>query len=323
MPIEFCVQAHARSPAPMARHKLATLAATAPAPCSSLSGEILSAPWIDTGDDVNDADQDRDPSRLAPIPSPTSGAGSADLSTVSDDPKELRTLLDRARERLIFYESYDRIIGENIRRTGELMLESIAVREQARAQAERADAAQAELAARIESSRNEHRALVASLREELDTLQAGIDRLRTRLDASPDEAKPSLASSAPSAPARPQTSPADEHLTKAPPGATAPTTSPLPSPQGEGASEPLRIDVIAQGVTSATTALSLQRFLGKLNGVIGVEAREFAEGILRLQVTAHRPLSGGDLGGWPDGAGLRVSQEQPRILEIELSPNAA
>ena len=298
----------------MARRKLATLAGTASASCSSLSGVLLSAPRNDTGDDVNDAEQDRLPSTLAPIPSPTSGAGSADLSTVSDDPAELRALLDRARERLIFYESYDRIIGENIRRTGELMLESIAVREQAKAQAERADAAQAQLDAQIESSRNEHQALVASLRDELDTLQAGLDRLRKRLDTTPAGARPSSANP----PASPVPPPPE--IT---PEAAASPASPPPASQGEEASEPLRIDVIAQGVTSATTALSLQRFLGKLNGVIGVEAREFAEGILRLQVTAHRPLSGGDLGGWPDGAGLRVSQEQPRILEIELSPNAA
>jgi hypothetical protein len=263
---------------------------------------------------VNDAEQDRLPSTLAPIPSPTSGAGSADLSTVSDDPAELRALLDRARERLIFYESYDRIIGENIRRTGELMLESIAVREQAKAQAERADAAQAQLDAQIESSRNEHQALIASLRDELDTLQAGLDRLRKRLDTTPAGARPSSADP----PASPVLPPPETI-----PEAAASPALPPPTSQGEEASEPLRIDVIAQGVTSATTALSLQRFLGKLNGVIGVEAREFAEGILRLQVTAHRPLSGGDLGGWPDGAGLRVSQEQPRILEIELSPNAA
>ncbi len=263
---------------------------------------------------MNDAEQDRQPSTLTPLPSPTAGAGSADLSTASDDPAELRVLLDRARERLLFYESYDRIIGENIRRTGELMLESIAVREQAKAQAERANATHAALNARIESSRNEHQALVASLRDELDTLQAGLDRLRSRLDASPGDAEP--ASEGPQASPVPSPSEANPEALTTPP-------APPPSARDDEAGEPLRIDVIAQGVASAATALSLQRFLGALKGVIGVEAREFAEGILRLQVTAHRPLSGGDLAGWPDGAGLRVSQEQPRILEIELSPNAA
>jgi hypothetical protein len=99
--------------------------------------------------------------------------------------------------------------------------------------------------------------------------------------------------------------------------------APLPATGDTPMSEPFQIDVIAQGVSSATTALSLQRFLGELDAVIGVEAREFAEGILRLQVTTSRSLSGKDLAGWSDGRGFRVSQEQPRILEIELSPNAA
>ena len=264
---------------------------------------------------MNDADQDRHPSPLTSIPSPTAGAGSDALSTASDDPAELRALLEQARERLIFYESYDRIIGENIRRTGELMLDSIAVREQAKAQAERADAAQSALDARIASSRHEHQALVTSLRDELDTLQAGLDRLRSRLDAVPRDPAPA------SSPARsaPAVAPPEEDTAEEP---ASPPMSPSPSHEPV-TGEPNRIDVIAQGVTSAATALSLQRFLGELEGVIGVEAREFAEGILRLQVTAHRSLSGDDLARWPGGAGLRVSQEQPRLLEVELSPNAA
>lgn len=268
---------------------------------------------------MNHTDQDRHSSPLTPIPSPTTGAGSGDLSAASDDTAELRALLERARERLIFYESYDRIIGENIRRTGELMLESIAVREQAKAQAERADTAQAELDARIASSEREHQALVDSIRDELDTLQAGLDRLRSRLDAVSGDADPP----SPTASAPLETSPAEASSAQDTAEDEASQLSSAPSIQDPVAGNPFPIDVIAQGVGSAATALSLQRFLGELEGVIGVEAREFAEGILRLQVTAHRPLSGNDLAGWPDGRGLRVSQEQPRILEIELSPNAA
>lgn len=279
--------------------------------------------WSVLGKHVNDMDPDRHSSRLSPIPSPTTGAGSGDLSTGSDDTAELRALLERARERLIFYESYDRIIGENIRRTGELMLESIAVREQAKAQAERADTAQAELDARIASSEREHQALVNSIRYELDTLQAGLDRLRTRLDAAADGADPPPPAGRSAAPAPTEAPPAESAPAEDTPEDEASQPASAPSIQDPVAGNPFPIDVIAQGVGSAATALSLQRFLGELEGVIGVEAREFAEGILRLQVTAHRPLSGNDLAGWPDGRGLRVSQEQPRILEIELSPNAA
>ena len=46
------------------------------------------------------------------LPSPVAGAGSADLMTDSNDPEELRSLLERARERLSFYESFDKIIAE-------------------------------------------------------------------------------------------------------------------------------------------------------------------------------------------------------------------
>lgn len=58
------------------------------------------------------------------------GVGSSDLATESSDPDELRALLKRARERLSFYEGFDRVIAENIRRSGELMLETLTMREQ-------------------------------------------------------------------------------------------------------------------------------------------------------------------------------------------------
>ena len=273
---------------------------------------------------MNDAEQDRQPSPLTSIPSPAAGAGSGDLSTTSDDPAELRTLLDRARERLIFYESYDRIIGENIRRTGELMLDSIAVREQATAQAERADHAQAQLEAQIAANQREQQTLTQSLGDELDVLQSALDRLRHRLDSAPSgrDPRPTTDQQGPVSPASPDSATPDDPGMEDAAGAVQSGIAPPPSPSVV-AGEPVLIDVIAQGVSTAATALSLQRFLGELDAVIGVEAREFAEGILRLQVTANRSLSGADLAAWTDGPGWKVSQEQPRILEIELAPNAA
>lgn len=266
---------------------------------------------------MNDVEQDHQSSSITPIPNPTAGAGSAELSTSSNDPVVLRALLERARERLLFYESYDRMIGENIRRTGELMLDSIALRDEARAQAERADNARTEIEERIAASRREHQALVRSLLDEVVSLRSGVDQLQTRLSAALGETTPSPT------PTMQTVSPPVRHEPTAPElDATTEAMeaggTPLPSSQA-----PFQIDVIVQGVSKAATALSLQRFLGDLDAVIGVEAREFAEGILRLQVTAKRSLSGDDLASWPDGGGFRVSQEQPRILEVELSPNAA
>lgn len=290
---------------------------------------------------MNDAEQDRQSSSPIPIPSPTAGAGASELTTTSNDPAELRSLLDRARERLTFYESYDRIIGENIRRTGELMLDSIAVREQARAQAGQAERARAEM----EAARGAQQALLESLLDGLGTLEAGLDQLRSRISAAlaetgpapvktpsevpPDPAPPTEVPSDPSPPPEVLPDPAPPEPPPAVPGMDATTEAmeaggtPLPEVTDTPTEAPVQIDVIAQGVSRAAIALSLQRFLGELDAVIGVEAREYAEGILRLQVTAKRSLSGADLAEWSDGRGLRVSQEQPRILEIELSPNAA
>lgn len=235
----------------------------------------------------------------------------------------LRTLLERSRERLIFYESYDRIIGENIRRTGELMLDSIAVREEAKALAERSDNSRAELEAQAAAIRREHQALVQSLLDELGALKSRLDLMQDRLSAAlADTSQPGTVVAAAAAPTPVPVSsgiPAMDATTEAMEAGgapLAPTSDPLPR-------APFQIDVIAQGVSRATTALSLQRFLGELDAVIGVETREFAEGILRLQVTANRSLSRKDLAGWSDGRGFRVNQEQPGILEIELSPNAA
>ena len=61
-------------------------------------------------------------SRSASVPPATLAAA---LARDPDDPVLLKQRLTRARERLGFYESFDRIIQENIRRSGELMLEAM------------------------------------------------------------------------------------------------------------------------------------------------------------------------------------------------------
>jgi hypothetical protein len=77
--------------------------------------------------------------------------------------------------------------------------------------------------------------------------------------------------------------------------------------------------LLVHGVPRATTALSLKRYLEGLSHVHEVEPREFAEGILRLQITGLRPLDIGDLSGWPEGQGLEAIHVREDLLEVRLA----
>jgi|GEM_PF-2068388 len=116
------------------------------------------------------------------IPQPRAGSGSGDLHSESNDPNELRDLLARARERLAFYEGFDRIISENIKRSGELMLETIDYREQAEQHAQAAKTARAELDAAVDEQRQRHHELMSAVVAELDNLHSQLDAFRTRIE---------------------------------------------------------------------------------------------------------------------------------------------
>lgn len=288
---------------------------------------------------------DQDSTDAPAMPVPAIGAGSADLQTASDDPAELRRLLQLAQERLAFYESFDRIVGENVRRSGELMLERIGLREQAEAQAAEAARDRIEREAQLKESQQRYRGLLHELMREAGTLRTSLDEMQSRLQ----DAEAALGHDAPDPPQRAEAGgeaadpeavpPADEAAHQASPlpertatlvameaGAAAiPSTAPAPAlePGRDHASgsdtweAPRVVELIAHGVPRAADALSLQRYLGGLDHVAGVEAREFAEGILRLQVTAQAPISAEDIHGWPDRPGARVLQHQPTVIEID------
>jgi hypothetical protein len=76
--------------------------------------------------------------------------------------------------------------------------------------------------------------------------------------------------------------------------------------------------VIAHGVDRAAAAVALQRYLGDLEPVVGVEAREFAEGMLRLRVTASRPLKESDFAGWEAGR-IAARRIETNLVEIALT----
>lgn len=76
--------------------------------------------------------------------------------------------------------------------------------------------------------------------------------------------------------------------------------------------------LLVHGVPRATTALSLKRYLEGLEQVHAVEPREYAEGVLRLQVSSDRPVGIDDLRAWPDAAGLEPVEIRDDFLEVRL-----
>lgn len=81
---------------------------------------------------------------------------------------------------------------------------------------------------------------------------------------------------------------------------------------------PQTTTVIVQGVHQTTRAVALKKFLEVKPGVQSVDPREFAEGVLRLVVTADRALSVADVEGWQPGADASVLHSAPGIIEIVL-----
>lgn len=297
------------------------------------------------------------PSSSTGLPVPPEGVGAADLKTDSTDPQELRDLLERARERLAFYESFDRIIGENIRRSGELMVETVALREQAQALAAQSAKERAEFEATRQADRERYRDLVAGALAEVETARPVIDGMIARLqevldtledDASDQDATADSASvSLTSALVEPwQTDPRpdeeapspDEAARKAdaeteadPPAvdATEPTTAedaPVPANTVEPdvPSEPTvrNLTVLAHNVPNAKVAVALQKMLRGLDVVTSVDTREFANGELRLAVIATDALPQDALEAWVAEHGGKAFHASPAVLEITLTTAA-
>jgi hypothetical protein len=110
----------------------------------------------------------------------------------------------------------------------------------------------------------------------------------------------------------------------------APSQPVLPSPTPEAVraqnaevpaapkGDPAKTTIIIHGINRPVVATGLQRYLLSKDGVISVEPREFAEGILRLQVRATTPITESLFTGWDDGEGMTVIQRLPQTVEIVL-----
>lgn len=271
-----------------------------------------------------------------PTAAPVTGAGSAELVTESNDPAELRALLQRARERLSFYESFDRMIGEQMRRTGEMMAETVSLREQA-AQAIR-DREAIDQAVREERER--HRAVLEGALAEVRNARPVIDAMVARLQSAIEtisDAEPLPERSLDQRPASPSGPPEDrgerdtDDAGAAADAAPAETESQVPTPAPEedllepeddtDETSPSSIEVLAHGVPSATTAIALQSMLRGLDTVTNVDAREFADGELRLHVECTGPIADDALTGWLGKHSGRLVSRNDNAIELGFTGN--
>jgi hypothetical protein len=76
--------------------------------------------------------------------------------------------------------------------------------------------------------------------------------------------------------------------------------------------------VLAHGVGTAAIAISLQRTLRELAYVTTVEAREFADGVLRLQVESDNAIQQPDLAEWLTRHDGHIANTSGNLLEINL-----
>jgi hypothetical protein len=82
--------------------------------------------------------------------------------------------------------------------------------------------------------------------------------------------------------------------------------------------EDVTTTILVHGVPRATTALSLKRYLEGLAQVRAVEPREYAEGVLRLQVSSDGPIGMDELRGWPEATGMEPVTVDESFVEVKL-----
>lgn len=252
--------------------------------------------------------------------------------TASESKRQLESDLDRARERLSFYEQFDEIIRQNIASSSALLKEA----------SERFDSDFAE-------ERSKYRALLSDILDDLTTLQAQSERIARRVtDALDDlenklpapgektgapvaaaaaaaalaaEAPPEAAAVVNAAPVvakpvpRPKPQKVEEPQPAPPPVVQMPPTTPVSATAGSATTT-----LLVHGVPRASAALGLKSYIEKLDFVTEVEPREFAAGLLRLQVDGTRPLMLGDLGGWTLADRIELRNSSDELLELNLKP---
>ena len=249
------------------------------------------------------------------------GSSSAGEAMGSNDPVD-EGLPPDARGRTASYEGFGQLIADNVRRSGDLMLEMLAMRDSMAHALEQEGLRERE---RLGANLADVEAGLQAVRTQIDALAGQVGNLRRSFPVHQPHLPQPSGPVEPAAPAVPE-APADPPPAPAPVPPEPAGPEPAPVEESPGAAAPADawpaaqvIDVIVHQVHRATVALSLQRYLGALDAVAGVEAREFAEGVLRMQVTARQPLTHGDLDGWTDGGAFTVLQIRPTVVELTLA----
>lgn len=254
--------------------------------------------------------------------------------TASESKRQIESDLDRARERLSFYEQFDEIIKQNISSSSALLRE-----------------ASARFDSDFEEERRKYRALLSDILDDLTVLQAQSEHLARRVADALDELENTLPAPGESAAAPPADVATALHLTaEAPPEAAAVVNAPPSGPRkpvraapvvAQAAAAPESRPVVAaeppvvvvppvsgststtllvHGVPRAAAALGLKSYIEQLDFVTAVEPREFAAGLLRLQVDGGRPLALGDLSGWSMADRVELKNASKDLLELNLAP---
>ena len=212
------------------------------------------------------------------------------------DAADLRAQLKLAQERLATYQKFDRDIAENVRRSSELMLEAMQVRDRMEGEAtEQARARQERLANRLHSLEQDLGAVQTQIAAMLERL--GELRQEFTSEPAPEVVAESATQAAPLVVEEPE-----------------PVTEPLPP----APDAPTPVNLIANGMTRAASALALQSHLRGLTQVRSVDAREFSSGVLRLQLEVVGEIPDADLLGWAGDDDVTVHRPAPNTIELQI-----
>lgn len=95
-------------------------------------------------------------------------------------------------------------------------------------------------------------------------------------------------------------------------------TEPLETAEADPVWTPGRAAIVVHGVSSARSALSLQRYVHALPQVSSVQAREFAGGVLRLDAELLQPLTPTQFDGWDRVRSVQVLTHRPDVYEFTV-----
>ncbi len=228
----------------------------------------------------------------------------------ADDVADVRAQLKLAQERLATYQKFDRDIAENVRRSSELMLEAMQVRDRMDHEATvQAKARQERLATRLKAMQAD----LEGIQEQVGTMLERVATLRDDIESESAEDEAGEASGNSDGETG---SPEEDESARGRDG-DAPDDDDQEATEA-AAPEPRAIDVIAHGMTRAASALALQSHLRGLAQVETVDAREFSSGILRLQLSIVAELPDDDLVGWEGDDDVTIIRHQDDAIELRL-----